>query len=122
MSRHSLTLVVGLGNTGAHYAKTRHNVGIMCLKSLANKYNVDFKTKLSLGGHVAEVRAANTILFWPETFMNISGKNVKAAVKQYRIDKTKLVVLHDCLETKLGVVKVKNSGSLKGHNGLKSIS
>lgn len=54
--------------------------------------------------------------------MNIAGKNVKAAVNKYKIDKRRIVVLHDCLETKLGKVKVGNTGSFKGHNGLKSIS
>ena len=63
------------------------------------------------------------VLYWPETFMNICGKNVKLAMGKYKInDRVKLVVLHDCLETKLGVVKFSKTGSFKGHNGLKSIS
>ena len=78
---------------------------------------------MTLGGHVAEVPRKKLVFYWPETFMNISGKNVRLAVNKYSItDRSKLIVLHDCLETKLGVVKFGNTGSFKGHNGLKSIS
>ena len=61
-----------------------------------------------IGGHVAEVSGSNSIiLYWPETFMNICGKNVKAALNKYKItDRQKLIVLHDCLETKVGKIKV----------------
>eukprot|EP00806_Schmidingerella_arcuata_P007540 Macronucleus_7910.p1 GENE.Macronucleus_7910~~Macronucleus_7910.p1 ORF type:complete len:128 (+),score=22.42 Macronucleus_7910:1-384(+) len=63
------------------------------------------------------------VLYWPETFMNICGKNVQLALNKYKVsDRTRLIVMHDCLETKLGVVKVGKTGSFKGHNGLKSIS
>ena len=62
------------------------------------------------------------ILFWPVTFMNIAGKNVKVAMKKHSIGKAEIIVLHDCLETKIGKVKVQQGVSFKGHNGLKSIS
>ena len=76
-----------------------------------------------MGGHVAEVRDKKLVLYWPETFMNICGKNVHLAFNRYKIgDRSWLIILHDCLETKIGKVKVTNKGSFKGHNGLKSIS
>ena len=117
----STTLVVGLGNTGTQYAKTRHNIGLIALKDIARRYNTSWKTKITLGGHVAEV-SPSLILYWPETFMNICGKNVKLCMNKHQIDKTKLIVIHDCLETKLGKVKLQQGSSFKGHNGLKSIS
>lgn len=66
-----LKMIVGLGNTGKQYANTKHNIGIMCLQSLAKHYNVQFKK--ALGGQVAEVQDKNLILYWPDTYMNVSG-------------------------------------------------
>ena len=119
-----LTLVVGLGNTGKQYASTKHNVGLLALQYLAEKkYGARFQTKVTVGGYVAEVRGSGLVLYWPETYMNICGKNVQMALSKYKInDRSRLVILHDCLETKLGKVKLSNTGSFKGHNGLKSIS
>ncbi len=114
------TFVVGLGNTGSQYARTRHNIGLIAVKNLASKYNSSWKTKISCGGRVAQP-SQNLIFFWPETFMNICGKNVKICMNKYKIEKSQLIVIHDCLETKLGKVKLQQSSSFKGHNGLKSI-
>lgn len=61
-------------------------------------------------------------MFWPETLMNICGKQIKLCMNKHQVDKTNIIVLHDCLETKTGQVKLKQGTSFKGHNGLKSIS
>ena len=114
-------MVAGLGNMGAQYANTKHNIGLIGLKALAQSYNAPFKTKLALGGHIAET-SKGLLLYWPETYMNIAGKNVKMALSKSKVNHRQLIVLHDCLETKLGKVKVTKTNSFKGHNGLKSIS
>ena len=123
-SKQGLTLVVGLGNAGKEYKMTKHNIGLLALEYLAaKKYEARFKPKISVAGHVAEVPAKRIVLYWPETFMNICGMNVKLALNKYKVnDNSRLIVLHDCLETKLGVIKTGKTGSFKGHNGLKSIS
>ena len=122
MANKNLSMVVGLGNMGRQYAQTKHNVGLMALQHLAAHYKVSFKPKISLGGHIAEVRNQNLILYWPETFMNIAGKNVKIAAKKFSIERPRIIVMHDCLETKVGKIKLTTTASFKGHNGLKSIS
>ena len=72
---------------------------------------------------MAEDHHKGLVLYWPETFMNICGKQVKMAANKYKVtDRSRIIVLHDCLETKLGKVKVTQTNSFKGHNGLKSIS
>jgi|LauGreDrversion4_2_1035121.scaffolds.fasta_scaffold243687_1 PTH1 family peptidyl-tRNA hydrolase len=100
-----MNLVVGLGNTGQQYARTRHNVGLMALEKLGQKLALNWKPKISLGGHTASDNN-KILLYWPETFMNICGKNVKLVIGKHKIDKNKLIVIHDCLETKLGAVKL----------------
>jgi len=114
-----LKLVVGLGNIRKQYSNTKHNIGIMCLQSLAKHYNVQFKK--ALGGQVAEVPEKNLILFWPDTYVNISGQAVKKAMKKYNIDSSQLVVLHDNMESAVGKVKQTSKTGFQGHNGLKSI-
>ena len=117
-------LIVGLGNTGKQYARNRHNVGLICLQQMARHYQVEFKLKANLAGHVAEI-SDQMILYWPESFMNLIGKNVKLATSKFKVSSpySNLIVLHDCLETKPGIVKILPPGiSFRGHNGLKSIS
>lgn len=104
-----LKLIVGLGNIGKEYNNTKHNIGIMCVQSLAKYYHVQFKK--ALGGQIAEVKDKNLILYWPDTYMNVSGKSVKNAMKKYNIDSTQLIVLHDNLESDVGKVEqTSNSG------------
>ncbi|MGA9278636.1 aminoacyl-tRNA hydrolase [Ilumatobacter sp.] len=122
-------LVVGLGNPGAKYANTRHNVGEDALQLLAERRGVTLK-----GGRdnalVAETRFAGpggvdrrTALAFPITYMNESGRAVGALVRRFRIESPEnIIVIQDELDLPPGALKVKAGGGLAGHNGLRSIS
>ena len=98
-------LIVGLGNMGQQYQKTRHNVGILCLDYMVEKHKSGpYKMKVSYASHIAELKIIspsheiNALLLSPVTYMNIIGKNVAKAMKSERLEKTSLIVLHDDLE------------------------
>jgi PTH1 family peptidyl-tRNA hydrolase len=121
-------LVVGLGNPGEKYARTRHNVGEEAVRLLAERNGVTLK-----GGRdnalVAETRLAGpdgderVVLAFPITFMNDSGQAVSALVRRYRIESPeRIIVVHDELDLPPGDLKIKAGGGLAGHNGLRSIT
>lgn len=115
-------LIVGLGNPGKKYDKTRHNVGFDCLDLIASKLNVDIN-KAKFKGIYGETRYNNEkiILLKPETYMNASGISVQECAKFYGIDVENIIVLVDDIDIKFGSVRVKKNGSAGTHNGLKSI-
>ena len=116
-------LVVGLGNPGAEYAGTRHNVGVAVVELLARRHGGQLK-KTKEHALVAEVRIGphRVTLAFPQTFMNDSGRAVTPLVRRHGIeDLHRLVVVHDELDLPIGRLKVKLGGGLAGHNGLKSI-
>lgn len=121
-------LVVGLGNPGKQYARTRHNVGEECVQLLADRHDAPLKAGRD-NALVGEARFGNgpdatrVVLAFPLTFMNESGRAVSALVRRYRIDDpTRIVVVHDELDLDPGVVRLKAGGGLAGHNGLRSIT
>ena len=121
---HNQLLIVGLGNPGKKYENTRHNVGFQALDHFALKHEERFqRTKeLSL---CSEIRINNEkiILAKPTTFMNESGLAVQQLIRRYGIKNLdKLLIIHDELDLKPGILKLKLYGGLAGHNGLKSIS
>jgi PTH1 family peptidyl-tRNA hydrolase len=99
-----MKIIVGLGNPGSQYAKTRHNVGYLVLEELK---------KVSF--------LSNALLLKPETFMNESGKDVLKAVSFYKISLDDLLVIHDDMDLPLGKVKLQKNRSSAGHNGVQSI-
>lgn len=116
-------LVVGLGNPGAEYAHTRHNVGADVVELLANRLGGRLRSTKEQA-LVAEVRIgqAKVVLAFPQTFMNDSGRAVGLLMRRHGIeDLTGLVVVHDELDLPPGRVKLKEGGGLAGHNGLKSV-
>ncbi len=116
-------LVVGLGNPGPRYAKTRHNVGADTVVLLAERHGQRLRQgkELALVAE-AQVDGKRLVLAFPQTFMNESGRSVVRLVRRFKIsDLTKLVVVHDELDLPLGTVRVKSGGGLAGHNGLRSI-
>jgi peptidyl-tRNA hydrolase, PTH1 family len=116
-------LVVGLGNPGADYAGTRHNVGAEVVGLLADRHGARLRRGRERA-EVAELRVdeQRLVLATPLTFMNLSGQAVAPLVRRYGItDPTKLVVVHDELDLDVGRVKVKRGGGLAGHKGLSSI-
>jgi len=116
-------LVVGLGNPGADYQHTRHNVGADVIALLADRHGGSLKRSKERA-LVAEVRVGDhrVVLALPQTYMNLSGESVGLLVKRHGItDAERVVVVHDELDLPLGRVKVKRGGGLAGHNGLRSI-
>jgi PTH1 family peptidyl-tRNA hydrolase len=116
-------LVVGLGNPGPRYARTRHNVGADVVSLLAERHGERLRRGKDLA-LVAEVRieGKRLALAFPQTFMNESGRSVARLVKRFGLpDLSCLVVVHDELDLPLGTVRLKAGGGLAGHNGLRSI-
>ena len=115
-------LVVGLGNPGEEYDKTRHNVGAEVVEMLARRHGGKLRKQkersLTDEVNVAGQRMALAI---PLTYMNLSGEAVAPLVRRYGVEPAQLVVVHDEMDFELGRLQVKNGGGLAGHNGLKSI-
>ncbi len=114
-------LIVGLGNIGAEYVNTRHNIGFKLLDFFARKETISFQTaKL---GDVAEfkTKGRTLILLKPNTYMNLSGKAVKYWMEKENIEKENILVITDDLNLSFGTIRIKSKGSDGGHNGLKNI-
>ncbi len=112
--------IVGLGNPGAEYAGTRHNVGFSVVEQLAGRWNA----RLRSWKRVADVAVLNdrdVLLAQPRTFMNASGEAVQAIMTFYRIHVEDVLVVVDEVQLPLGRIRIRASGSAGGHNGLKSI-
>ena len=117
-------LIVGLGNPGAEYQYTRHNVGAWFVHALANKYGGEFKTERKFQGELAEivVKGHKVRLLFPTTFMNLCGQSVRAVCDYYQIDAEGILVAHDELDLPVGEMRLKFSGGHGGHNGLRDTS
>lgn len=117
-------LVVGLGNPGKQYARTRHNVGTDTLEILVARSSSSLRAGRDRA-RVAEVRIGGTpvVLAVPTTYMNDSGEAVGPLTRRFKIDDpSRIVIVHDELDLDPGIVRVKVGGGLAGHNGLRSIS
>lgn len=117
-----MQLFVGLGNPGAKYANTRHNIGFMALDAIADHggfgpWRTKFQGQLSEG----VIGGEKTLLLKPETFMNLSGQSVGEAMRFYKLDPTDVTVFHDELDIAPSKVKLKTGGGHAGHNGLRSL-
>ena len=114
-------LIVGLGNIGAEYVNTRHNIGFKILDYFANQENISFQTQKL--GEVAEfkVKGRTVLLLKPNTYMNLSGKAVNYWLEKENIDKDNMLVITDDLNLSFGSIRIKTKGSDGGHNGLKNI-
>ena len=118
-----IKLIVGLGNPGEKYAKTRHNAGFLFLDHLCQRAGATLKAdKHCLGRSAKTVIAEQEVrLLAPETFMNLSGQAVVAASKYYKIAREQILVVHDELDLDPGVARLKLSGGHGGNNGLRDI-
>ena len=115
-------LVVGLGNPGEEYSKTRHNIGFMAADEIHSRYNfTPFKSKFD--GLISEgiIDNTKTIILKPQTYMNLSGNSVQKVAKFYKIPSENIIVIHDDKDLALGKLKAKKGGGAGGHNGLKNI-
>src|ERR687886_868798 len=115
-------LVVGLGNPGREYERTRHNVGWLVVDELARRHGGSWRGKFS--GQLAEVRLddARLALLKPETYMNESGRSVAAAARFYKAKPEQLVIVHDDVDLEPGRLQARLGGGLAGHNGLRSLA
>ena len=116
-------LVVGLGNPGQKYDKTRHNIGFDVIDAIGEKYNIDINEKKSKGlcgsGYV---EGQKVILVKPQTFMNLSGDCVAPLMNFYKLDlETELIVIFDDISLDPGNIRIRKKGSAGGHNGIKDI-
>lgn len=115
-------LVVGLGNPGFQYEKTRHNVGFMALDSFAEKEGATLN-KNKYNALIGEVKLKDLriLLVKPQTFMNNSGSAVSAIASFYKISPEKIIVLFDDISLPVGNIRIRRKGSHGGHNGMKDI-
>ena len=114
-------LIIGLGNIGAEYVNTRHNIGFKIVDYVASKQGVSFET--SKLGAVAEftIKGRKLILLKPNTYMNLSGKAVHYWMQKENIAKENILVITDDLNLAFGTIRIKGKGTDGGHNGLKNI-
>lgn len=130
-------LIVGLGNPGSEYEKTRHNAGFLVMDRLFEELlriqpaslvsNVQWRSKFQ-GEYTALARlplgnsARKVFLLKPQTFMNLSGRSVQALSNYFQIPRAQICVVHDDLDFPLGTIRIRKGGGDGGHNGLKSIT
>jgi len=116
-------LVVGLGNPGPSYARTRHNIGHLVADELAARTGGKWKQHKQIRAEVIETRISGlrTVLAKPRSYMNESGGPVSGLLKFFKVEPTGLVVVHDELDIDFGTLRAKFGGGDNGHNGLKSI-
>lgn len=119
----AIRCIVGLGNPGAEYAKTRHNVGAWFIDFLAAQENLTLRLDKKLHGYLAEFTFQNQkcFLFKPSTYMNESGLAVSAFAKFYKIPVQEILIAHDELDFEAGIARLKLAGGHGGHNGLRDI-
>ena len=117
-----MKLIAGLGNPGAEYANTKHNVGFMLIDALAEHLNAS-AWKEDFSSSVAEARIGGEKIFLvkPLTYMNNSGEALGPMLSYYKLDTEDLVVAHDDMDIPAGTVRIRKKGSSGGHNGIKSI-
>ena len=116
-------LIAGLGNPDKKYEHTRHNVGFDVIDELAEKYNISIsekKHKALLGKGV--IKGQKVVLAKPQTYMNLSGESIVELVHYYKIDpETEMIVIYDDISFAPGNLRIRQSGSAGGHNGIKNI-
>ena len=117
-----MKIIAGLGNPGAEYAQTKHNVGFMLVDALAERLNAP-AWKEDFFSAITEVRIGGEKVFLvkPLTYMNNSGEALGPMLSYYKIDADELVVVHDDMDIPAGTVRIRKKGSSGGHNGIKSI-
>lgn len=118
-----MTLIVGLGNPGRKYSRTRHNVGFMVVDHLANSYGLSFKEKDDYLISFGSIEGIPVTLLKPTTYMNLSGIAVKKVINREIIENlpNSVIVVHDDLDLPLGKIKIRRNGSSGGHRGVNSI-
>lgn len=115
-------LIVGLGNPGAKYDQTRHNIGFAAIDKLAQTWRISLSENRKFQGQFGEGRAGSQKirLLKPLTFMNLSGQSIRAVIDWYKLPPESVLVIYDEMDLPLGKIRLRLSGSAAGHNGMKS--
>ena len=118
-----MKLIVGLGNPGAEYALTRHNIGFLVLEKFARVNNIKFKTSKRFNALIGEgqIGKEKAFLVMPQSFMNLSGHSVRPILNWLGVDYHGMFVIMDDIALPFGAIRIKPKGSSGGHNGLNSI-
>ncbi|MDR2461835.1 MAG: aminoacyl-tRNA hydrolase [Mycoplasmataceae bacterium] len=120
-----MKIIIGLGNFPEEYQKTRHNIGFMTIDKLLNKLDINDLDNNNFEGRFTFYNTSSNnekiIIAKPYTYMNLSGEFVKKIIDFYKININDILVIYDDLDTSVGKIKIKTSGSSGGHNGIKSI-
>ena len=117
-----MKLIVGLGNPGNQYAHSRHNIGFMCVSQFSKKRSWDFEKKEGLARTAhGRLNGEEIVLARPQTFMNLSGEAVKKLTIKYRVKPEDLIVIHDEMDLRLDIIRIRKGGGSAGHNGVESI-
>lgn len=114
-------LLVGLGNPGLRYARTRHNIGFMVLDRLAESLDLSFREKTDYRACSGSISGHKVVLMEPLTFMNRSGSAVRKVFSKYAVLPANLIVVHDDLDLEAGKLKIRKKGSSGGHKGIESV-
>ncbi|MFO7276832.1 MAG: aminoacyl-tRNA hydrolase [Pseudomonadota bacterium] len=123
MPGESLRIIVGLGNPGAQYARTRHNAGFWFVDELARRYGASFRNEPRHQADLARARIGNAELWLvkPMSYMNRSGGPVRSVASFYKVEPSEILVAYDELDFPPGVVRLKQGGSHAGHNGIRDV-
>jgi peptidyl-tRNA hydrolase, PTH1 family len=115
-------LIVGLGNPGSKYDQTRHNIGFVAIDTLAKSWQISLAENRKFQGIFGEGRssAGKIRLLKPTTFMNLSGQSIRAVMDWYKLPAEAVLVVYDDMDLPLGKIRLRQSGSAGGHNGMKS--
>lgn len=117
-----MKLIVGLGNPGKEYDKTRHNIGFMCIDKVAEYFNVEFDSTKFNGSYTQlTYKGEKIILLKPGKYMNLSGEVIRDFVNFFKINIENVLIICDDLDTPVGTYRLRYKGSSGGHNGLKNI-
>lgn len=128
LENQSISLIVGLGNPGAEYERTRHNIGFMAVEALALGWSISLGKEKRFYGIFGEGRLSSSLahngkirLLKPTTYMNLSGQAVRACADWFKCRPENILVIYDDMDLPLGKLRLRPSGSAGGHNGMKSI-
>ena len=115
-------LMIGLGNPGSRYARTRHNIGFMVLEKIAAQWKISLTQKsFDALWNRGKINNVGVLLAMPQTYMNLSGKSVGRLMAYYKVDIDHVIVIHDDLDLPFGTIRLKKGGGDAGHKGLKSV-
>lgn len=119
-----MKLIIGLGNVGSRYARTRHNIGFMVVDALAERYDAAWKLEAKLKAEIAtlELDGEKVILAKPQTMMNVSGEAAQRIMQKYKVAPEAVWAIYDDVDTPFSRMRVRHGGSSGGHQGVRSLT